>query len=28
LTFEPAPPGPDTFWHFFDVPGEGTVCLW
>jgi CRISPR-associated protein Cas5h len=28
LTFEPAPPGPDDFWQFHEVEGEGTVCLW
>jgi CRISPR-associated protein Cas5h len=28
LTFEPVAAGPDGFWEFYDLPGEGTVCLW
>jgi CRISPR-associated protein Cas5h len=28
ITFDPAPVGPDAFWEFQDLPGEGRVCLW
>jgi CRISPR-associated protein Cas5h len=28
LTFSPHPAASDSFWHFFDLPEEGTVCLW
>jgi CRISPR-associated protein Cas5h len=28
MTFEPVEGAPDIFWQFYEVPGEGTVCLW
>jgi CRISPR-associated protein Cas5h len=28
VAFEPANPGDDMFWQFWQVPGEGTICLW
>lgn len=28
MIFEPTVDGPDVFWRFHEIPGEGTVCLW
>jgi CRISPR-associated protein Cas5h len=28
LRFEPAPRSEESYWAFYDIPGEGTVCLW
>ena len=28
LAFEPTPRTEVAFWEFYDLPGEGMVCLW